>query len=189
MHLSGPDDELDRPVLGANADRVGEIVGAVARLSLVPVFAKLPGGCDDVAGLAGSAVRAGATGLTVCASPPALAVDAARLRADLGSVGGWLSGPVLKPLTLRAVFEVARAMPDVPLIASGGVRTGLDAIECLLAGAAAVQVGSATLIDPAAPVDIAQQIIRYLKGKNVTSPADLRGRLRIPAGAVPPSTP
>ncbi len=178
IHLSGRDDELDRAVLGAHADRLNEIVGAVARMSLVPVFAKLPGACDDIVGLARTAVRAGATGVTLLASPPALGLEATRDRPRIGIVTGWLSGPALKPITLRAVFDVAQALPTVPVIASGGVRTGEDAVECLLAGAWAVQVGTATLTDPAAAVTVAQGIVRRLKTAGLASPAGLRGRLR-----------
>jgi dihydroorotate dehydrogenase (NAD+) catalytic subunit len=185
VYLSGPDEELGRGVLGAHADRVSEIVGAVARMSLVPVFAKLPGGVDGIAELARAAVRAGATGVTVAGSPPALGVDPGRLRPELGPVTGWLSGPAVKPLTLRAVFEVARSLPGIPVIASGGIRTGSDAVECLLAGAWAVQVGTAALIDPQAPVLVAKGIARYLKVKNLASPADVRGRLRVPTSFVP----
>src|SRR5439155_899839 len=79
-----------------------------------------------------------------------------------------------------AAFEVARTMPEVPVIACGGIRSGEDAIECLLAGAWAVQVGTATLVDPVAPATIAQGVLRYLKQKNLASPADVRGRLRVP---------
>ena len=178
IHLSGRDDELDRAVLGAHADRLNEIVGAVARMSLVPVFAKLPGACDDTVGLARTAVRAGATGVTLLASPPALGLEATRDRPRIGIVTGWLSGPALKPVTLRAVFDVAQALPAVPVIASGGVRTGEDAVECLLAGAWAVQVGTATLTDPAAAVTVAQGIVRRLKTAGLASPAGLRGLLR-----------
>ena len=181
VFLSGRDDELARDVLGAHPDRVSEIVGAVARLSIIPVYAKLPAvSAGDAPGLAHAAVRAGATGVVVSASPPALGVDAARLRPELGAVAGWLSGPALKPMTLRSVFEVARAVPDAPVIACGGIRSGEDAVECLLAGASAVQVGTATLVDPAAPAVAAQGILRYLKQKNVASPAAVRGRLRVP---------
>lgn len=180
VYLSGPDDELHRPVLGVHVDRVTEIVGAVARTSLVPVFAKLASAGDTVE-LARAAVRAGASGVTLLASPPALGVDDRRLRPVLGGVTGWLSGPALRPVTLRAVFEVARAMPDVPILATGGARTGADAIELVLAGAWAVQVGTATLVDPAAAVEIAGEIGAYLKEKNLSSPADIRGRIRVPA--------
>jgi dihydroorotate dehydrogenase (NAD+) catalytic subunit len=185
IHLSGPDDELDRPVLGAHPDRLTEIVGAVARMSLVPVFAKLPGASDDIVTLARTAIRAGATGVTLLASPPALGLDVTRDRPRIGMVRGWLSGPALKPITLRAVFDVAQAVPGVPVIASGGIRTGEDAVECLLAGAWAVQVGTATLTDPAAAVTVAQGIVRRLKAARLASPVELRGRLRPqePSGA------
>jgi len=178
VHLSAPDRELERPVIGAHADRVTEVVGAVARMSLVPVFAKLPGGVDVVP-LAVAAARAGASALTLCASPPALAIDASAQRPALGASGGWLSGPALKPMTLRAVAEVHRALPRMPIVASGGIRTAGDAVEAMLAGASAVQVGTATLVDPAAPVTIAKGIVVELQRRAVASPADLRGVVEI----------
>lgn len=184
VHLSEPDDELGREVIGTHADRVTEIVGACARMSRLPVFAKLPHAPALAVELAVAAVRAGAHGLTLMDSPPALAVDPARLRAVLGPVSGRLAGPALRPLTLRSVYDVARTLPDVPIMASGGVRTGDDAMELLLAGAWAVQVGTAMLVDPAAPIAVARGIARYLKDKNLASPADVRGRLRV-AGAAP----
>jgi dihydroorotate dehydrogenase (NAD+) catalytic subunit len=181
VRLSEPDDELDRPILGAHLERAIEIVGAVARMSLVPVFAKLPAVATDLVELARGVVRAGAHGLTLLDAPLAMSVDAETLRPGLGAVTGWLSGPALKPVTLRAVFDVARALPDTPILAVGGVRSGADAVEMLLAGAWAVQVGTATLIDPAAPVEVARGLAGYLKEKRFGSPAELRGRLRVPA--------
>ena len=150
-------------------------------MSTVPVFAKLPAAAPDLVELARGVVRAGAHGLTLLDSPGAMGVEPRTLRPALGPVTGWLSGPALKPLTLRAVFDVARNLPDVPLVAVGGVRSGEDAVEMLLAGAWAVQVGTATLIDPAAPIEVARGIALYLKEKRLASPADLRGRLRVPA--------
>jgi len=188
VHLSAPDLEMERDVLGLHVERAVEIVGAVARMSLVPVFAKIPLWASDLVELAHGAVRAGAHGLVLGGPPPALSVQADRLRPALGAVTGWLSGPAIKPMMLRAVFEVARAVPDVPIVAVGGIRSGEDAIEAMLAGAWAVQAGTAVLVDPNAPVEIAQGIVRYLKAKGLTSPADVRGRLRVPAsfGAVDP---
>lgn len=181
--LWGPDTELDRPVIGAHVDRVTEVVGAVARMSLVPVFAKLPGGVDVVP-LALAAARAGATGLTLSASPPAFAVDPTAGTAVLGATAGWLSGPALKPMTLRALADVARALPKMPLLASGGIRSADDAVEALLAGASAVQVGTATLLDPEAPVTIARGIVAALQARSLSSPSQLRGAaLRRPAEA------
>jgi dihydroorotate dehydrogenase (NAD+) catalytic subunit len=176
VHLSGPDRELERPMLGAHAERVTEVVGAVARMSLVPVFAKLPGGVDVVP-LAVAAARAGAAALTLCASPPALAIDAPATRRALGGATAWLSGPALKPLTLRAVADVHRALPRMPLVASGGIATATDAIEAMLAGAIAVQVGTATLVDPAAPVTIAKGIVTELQRRALASPEALRGTI------------
>ncbi|MGZ8623064.1 MAG: dihydroorotate dehydrogenase [Actinomycetota bacterium] len=181
VHLSAPDVEMQRDVLGLHVDRAVEIVGAVARMSLVPVFAKIPLWASDVVGLSRGAVRAGAHGLVLGGPPPALSVQAERLRPALGAVTGWLSGPAIKPMMLRAVFEVARAVPDVPIVAVGGIRSGEDAIEAMLAGAWAVQAGTAVLIDPEASVRIAQGVVRYLKAKGLASPADVRGRLRVPA--------
>jgi dihydroorotate dehydrogenase (NAD+) catalytic subunit len=150
-------------------------------MSMVPVFAKVPMHASDLPDIARAVVRAGATGLTVGGPPPALDVRSERLRPGLGGVTGWLSGPALLPMTLKAVFDVSRAVPDTPVIAVGGIRSGEDAIEAFLAGAWAVQVGTATLIDPSAPVSVAQGIVRYLKAKGLATPADVRGRLRVPA--------
>jgi dihydroorotate dehydrogenase (NAD+) catalytic subunit len=183
IHLSGRDDELRREVLGEYVDRTSEVVGAVARMSLVPVFAKVPMAASQLPELARAAVRAGAHGITVGGPPLALGVRASDLLPALGGVTGWMSGPALKPLTLRAVFETSRAVPDAPIIAVGGVRTSEDAVEMLLAGASAVQVGTAVLVDPAAPVEIARGIASYLRAKGLASTADVRGRLRVPTGA------
>jgi dihydroorotate dehydrogenase (NAD+) catalytic subunit len=182
VHLSGPDEEMRREVLGDHVDRTSEVVGAVARMSLVPVFAKLPMVASELPELAQAAVRAGAHGLTIGGPPAALGVGAEDLRPALGGVTGWMSGPALKPLTLRAVFEVARVVPGAPILAVGGVRNSRDAVEMLLAGASAVQVGTAVLVDPSAPVEIAQGLASYLKTKGVASPAGLRARMRVPAG-------
>jgi dihydroorotate dehydrogenase (NAD+) catalytic subunit len=180
VRLSEPDEELGRVSLGAYPDRAAEIAGAVARMSLVPVFAKLPALSADLVEVAHAVVRAGAHGITLIDPPPALSVDVARLRPMLGSVTGWLSGPAIAPLTRHAVHAVSRAMPDVPILASGGVRTGSDAVELMLAGAWAVQVGTAVLVDPAAAVDVARGVAEYLKDKGLGSPADIRGRIRVP---------
>jgi dihydroorotate dehydrogenase (NAD+) catalytic subunit len=185
VYLSGPDVEIEREVIGAHADRAAEVVGAVARMSLVPVFAKIPMQAGELVEVARAVVRAGATGLTVAGPPPAIGVEAEHLRPALGGVEGWLAGPAIKPLMLRSVLGCAQALPDTPIIAVGGIRSGRDAIEAMLAGAWAVQVGTAMLIDPNAPVSVAQGVVRYLKDKGLASPADVRGRLRLPPPARP----
>ncbi len=83
-------------------------------------------------------------------------------------------------MALAAVYQVARALPDVPVMGVGGIATAEDAVEFLLAGAWAVQVGTALLVDPSVHVDIAQGILRYLREKGFASPDELRGRVRVP---------
>ncbi|MBA3690739.1 MAG: dihydroorotate dehydrogenase [Actinobacteria bacterium] len=188
-YLSGPDEELGTAVLACRPDRAAEIVGAVARMATVPVFAKLPPLLAEPVETARACVRAGAHGLTLIDAVPALGVDPRSLRPQLGGVTGWLSGPAVRPLALRAIHDVARELPSVPILGVGGVRTGEDAVEMLLAGAWAVQMGTATLVDPAAPVTAAQGIASYLKAKGLASPADVRGRLRVPTTAAQEEAP
>jgi dihydroorotate dehydrogenase (NAD+) catalytic subunit len=180
VNLLGTDEELGREEIGAHPDRAAEISSAVARLSSVPVFAKIPMHSRELVEVAVSVARAGVHGLTLGGPPRAAVVDAKKLKPGLGPVLGWLSGAAVKPLTIRAVIEVSRALPTTPILAVGGIRSGLDAVECMLAGAWAVQVGTATLVDPGAPVAIAQGVARFIKEKGFSSPKDIRGRLRMP---------
>ena len=163
----------------ASPERLNEIVGAVARMSRLPVFVKLPPMLPQLVEAASLCVRAGAFGLTLIDAVPGLAVDADRLQSKLAAPIGGLSGPAIKPIALAAVYRVARAMPNVPIMGVGGVATAHDAVEFLLAGAWAVQVGTAMLVNPSAPVEIARGVVTYLREKGISSPADLRGRLRV----------
>jgi dihydroorotate dehydrogenase (NAD+) catalytic subunit len=178
VYLSAADEERDGAPFYARIDRIGEVVGAVSRLSRFPVFAKLPALLPDLVEAARACVRAGAHGLTLIDAVPGMVIDVGKLRPRLGSATGGLSGPAIRPIAVAAVFNVASAMPDVPIMGVGGISTGEDAVEFLLAGAWAVQVGTAMLVNPSAPMEIAQGILRYLKAKGLGSPADLRGRLR-----------
>lgn len=179
VYLSAPDDERSagRPFY-SRLERIIEVVGSVARLSRVPVFAKLPALLPDLEETAGACVRAGAHGLTLIDGVPGMSVDTTKLRANLSTVVGSLSGPAIRPIALAAVYRVAQAMPDVPIMGVGGIGTGDEAVEFLLAGAWAVQVGTAMLVNPSAPTEIVQDIHRHLKTKGFASSADLRGRLR-----------
>jgi dihydroorotate dehydrogenase (NAD+) catalytic subunit len=158
---------------------VGEVVGAIARLSRLPVFAKLPALLPDLVEMSHTCVRVGAHGLTLIDGVPGMVIDTERLRPRLGTAIGALSGPAIRPIAVAAVFSVARAMPHVPIMGVGGISGGQDAVEFLLAGAWAVQVGTAMLVNPSAPMEIAQGIHEYLKAKGLASCAVLRGRLRL----------
>ncbi|MEX2275628.1 MAG: dihydroorotate dehydrogenase [Actinomycetota bacterium] len=186
VYLAGPDEELDGQPFTARPERCAEVTGAVARRAQVPVFAKLPALQVGLVEAAGACVRAGAHGLTMIDGVPGMAVNADELAPALGSVQGYLSGPAVRPLALRAIHQVANAMPEVPIMGVGGVWTGSDAAELLLAGAWAIQVGTAMLVDPAGAARVASGLVGYLRGKGLTSPADIRGRLRAPAAGIPP---
>jgi dihydroorotate dehydrogenase (NAD+) catalytic subunit len=179
VYLSAADVERGGEPFYARPDRIHEVVGAVSRLSRLPVFVKLPPLLPDLVETARLCVRDGAHGFTLIDAIPALAVDADRLRPKLAVPVGGLSGPAIKPVALAAVYRVARSLPDTPIMGVGGISTGEDAVEFLLAGAWAVQVGTAMLVNPSAPVEIARGILAYLKAKGISSPGDLRGRLRV----------
>jgi dihydroorotate dehydrogenase (NAD+) catalytic subunit len=163
------------------ADATAAAVRAVCeQVPGLPVFTKLSPNVTDLVEIAAAAVDAGATGLTLINTVMGLAIDAARRRPRLGAGGGGLSGPAIKPVALRAVWEVSRALPDTPVIGTGGVATGVDAVEMLLAGASAVGVGTATFFDPRAAERIAAELARWCAAHGVARSADLVGALEGP---------
>jgi dihydroorotate dehydrogenase (NAD+) catalytic subunit len=146
----------------------------------LPVLVKLSPNVTDVREIAGAAVDAGATGLTLVNTVLGLVVDAELRRPMLGAGGGGLSGPAIKPIALRVVADVARELPSVPIIGTGGVVTGLDAVEMLLAGASAVGVGTATFRDPRAAVHVHDELVAWCASHGVERVGDLTGRLTWP---------
>ena len=140
-----------------------------------PVFAKLSPNVTDIVSIAGAALDAGATGLTLVNTVMGLVIDADTRRATLGAGGGGLSGPPIKPVALRAVHDVSRAHPGVPIIGTGGVATGTDAAEMMLAGAHAVGVGTATFADPRATLRIVDELHEWCARHDVTHVRELTG--------------
>ena len=149
----------------------------------VPVFAKLSPGVSGLVEVAAAAVDAGATGLTLVNTMPAFIVDAGARRPALGSSGGGLSGPALKPIALRAVHDVSRALPGVPIIGTGGVSTGTDAVEMLLAGASAVGVGTATFVEPRATLRILDELASWCVRQGIERVSELTAALLPPKGS------
>ena len=166
------------------AHRAGATAAAVRasceQVPGLPVFAKLSPNVTDLVEIAAAAVEAGATGVTLINTVMGLTIDASRRRPRLGAGGGGLSGPAIKPVALRAVWDVSRALPGTPIIGTGGVATGVDAVEMLLAGASAVGVGTATFFDPRAPERIAAELARWCVTHGVARSADLVGKLEGP---------
>jgi dihydroorotate dehydrogenase (NAD+) catalytic subunit len=154
------------------------LVAACRAATSKPLLVKLTPNVTDPVRLAAAAMEAGADGLTVANTLRGVAIDARRRTARLGRVFGGLSGPAVKPVILRLVLEIARALPGVPIAGSGGVASGEDAAEYLLAGATVVQVGTATFSDPGAPARVARELAAFLAGQGVARAADLVGALR-----------
>ncbi|HSU74406.1 MAG TPA: dihydroorotate dehydrogenase [Terrabacter sp.] len=129
----------------------------------IPVFAKLSPDVTDITAIAAACVKAGADGLTMINTLLGMVIDTDRLRPQLGGVTGGLSGPGIRPVAVRAIWQVRQAMfegriPTVPIIGVGGVRTGRDALELVAAGASAIQVGTVVFNDPSAPVRVLREL-------------------------------
>jgi dihydroorotate dehydrogenase (NAD+) catalytic subunit len=120
-------------------------------------------------------VQAGADGVVMINTLLGLTVDLDRMRPLLGGVTGGLSGPAVRPVAVRAVWQVAQAMPDVPIIGVGGVRTGRDALELIAAGATAVQVGTAIFNDPRAPVRVVRELREELAVRGLAKVSEAVG--------------
>lgn len=178
LNLSCPNLDGGRHMFAADPDASAAVVAAVCTTTTRPVFAKLTAAVDDLVAVAAAVIDAGATGLTLINTMPGLVIDADRRRPVLGAGGGGLSGPPLKPIALRAVADVARAVPGVPIVGVGGVTSGSDAAEMLLAGAVAVGVGTATFAEPRATIRIRDELVRWCARRAISSTRQLTGGLQ-----------
>jgi dihydroorotate dehydrogenase (NAD+) catalytic subunit len=142
------------------AARVIEAVRSAARYD-IPVFAKLSPDVTDIVTIARSCVAAGADGLSLINTLLGMVIDTKTLRPVLAGVTGGLSGPAIRPVAVRCIWQVRQALPDVPIIGMGGVRTGRDALELILAGAAMVSLGTVIFNDPGA----CDRVLRELAGE------------------------
>lgn len=156
---------------------LGELIGLVKRIARRPVVVKLSPNFADIAELAKVCEQAGADAISLVNTFIALAVDARARTPRIGAGFGGLSGPAIKPIALRMVYQAASAV-KIPVIGVGGIATGIDAAEFLIAGAQAVQVGTANFWDPASPERIARELRAFLKQESVPDVRNLVGTLR-----------
>jgi len=165
-------------LLAGDPYQAARVISVVRRDSPpgVPVFAKLVPDGQGVVAVARAVVDAGADGVVLISSPLGMAIDPGTLRPALGGTTGGLSGPAVRPLALRCVWEVHAAMPDLAIVGVGGVRSGLDALELVLAGASAVQVGSVTFADPSACTRVLRELAEELASRSIARVADVVGR-------------
>ncbi len=157
---------------------LSEVVSAVKRVARRPVMVKLSPNVSAIEPLARAAEASGADAISLVNTFVALAIDAHTRRARIGAGFGGLSGPAIKPIALRLVCQAARAV-KIPVIGLGGIATGEDAAEFLIAGASAVQVGTATFWDPASPVRIAAELGAFLRGEGLANVRDLVATLQL----------
>lgn len=149
------------------------------------VLAKLTPDVTDIVEVARSCVEAGADGLTLINTLLGMVIDTRSLRPVLAAGTGGLSGPAIRPVAVRCIWQVRAALPDVPILGVGGVRTGLDALELVLAGADAVSVGTATFGDPGAPLRVLRELEQACAELGFTRFADAVGHAhRAPGPAV-----
>lgn len=160
---------------------LAEVVGAVRKVARRPLIVKLSPNVARIEPLAQAAADAGADAISLVNTFVALAIDAHTRRPRIGAGFAGLSGPAIKPIALRMVYEAARAV-KIPVIGLGGIANGVDAAEFLIAGASAVEVGTANFWDPQAPARIARELEQFLVEENIPRVADLVGTLEFPKG-------
>ena len=183
-NISCPNVERRNQVFACDPYDAAEVIRTVSRMTSLPVFAKLTADVTNIVAIAEACVQAGAHGLSLINTLLGMAIDTETFRPKLGAVTGGLSGPAIRPVAVRCVYQVAQALPEVPIIGIGGITAAADAVEFLLAGlmmagAWAVQVGTANFFDPGALVEVGDGIREFLSRKGLSSPADLKGALRL----------
>ena len=176
VNLSCPNLE-DGEMFSFNAVRSAAVLGAVADVSAVPIGAKLSPDTPDLLGVAEACLSAGAAFLTLTNTARGFGVNTNGMRPALsGGVGGY-SGPGLKPIAMRCVYEVAKAFPSAPIVGCGGAQTGRDVAEYMAAGASAVAIGTAHFAEPKAGERIVRELKSIMPSLGVDQVSQLVGRV------------
>ena len=176
VNISCPNVKHGGIVFGTDPAAAYEVVKLVRDATVKPVIVKLSPNVTDVVAMAHACVDAGADALSLINTLTGMAVDLVKRRPVLANITGGLSGPAIKPVALRMVWQVAKAV-DVPIIGIGGIMSATDALEFMLAGATAVQVGTASFLDPSAAQTIVREMELYLAEKGIASVKEMIGAL------------
>lgn len=174
VNVSCPNLEDRNRMFAHDPARTAEVLEATAVCGR-PRWAKLSPNTDRIIDVAAAAQAAGAESVTVANTLLGMVIDLEQRRPVLGARKGGLSGPAIHPVTVRAVYDVHEALPDLPIVGVGGVRTGADAVELLMAGAVAVQVGTATFTDPRAALRVQNELYAWCSEHNVSNVRELSG--------------
>ena len=177
VNISCPNVEHRGQVFACDATDAGAVIAAVrARIRYdIPVFAKLSPDVTDIVAIARSCVSAGADGLSMINTLLGMAIDTETMRPVLAGLTGGLSGPAIRPVAVRCIWQVREALPDVPIIGMGGVMTGRDALELMLAGASMVSIGTAIFHDPSACARILRELDDELARRGIERLSEVVG--------------
>jgi dihydroorotate dehydrogenase (NAD+) catalytic subunit len=176
LNVSCPNTKHGGIFFSSDAGLLGELVAAVKKVAKRPVIVKLSPNVTKIEPLAQAAEQAGADAVSLVNTFVSLAIDIRTRKPRLGAGFGGLSGPAIKPVALRMVCEAARAV-KIPVIGLGGIGSGEDAAEFLIAGASVVEVGTATFWDPCSPLRIAGELDKFLREEKIGSVRELVGTL------------
>jgi dihydroorotate dehydrogenase (NAD+) catalytic subunit len=185
VNLSCPNVEDAGSLFTLQPAAAGHVIAAVrasARYD-IPVFAKLSPDVTDIVPVAAACVSNGADGLCLIGTMLGMSIDTIRMRPVLAGVFGGLSGPAIRPVAVRCVWQVHEALPDIPIIGTGGVSNGRDALEFLLAGASMVAVGTEIVHDPSACGRVLRELEEELAAMGVDRVADIVGQAQAPRRA------
>jgi dihydroorotate dehydrogenase (NAD+) catalytic subunit len=178
LNVSCPNTKHGGIFFSSDPALLGSLIAAVRPLTRRPLIVKLSPNVAKIEPLAQAAEQAGADAVSLVNTFVSLAVDARTRHPRIGNNFGGLSGPAIKPIALRLVYEASRAV-KIPIVGLGGIATGEDAAEFLIAGAAAVQVGTASFFDPQAPLRVARELDEFCRAENIGRAADLTGTLQM----------
>lgn len=176
INVSCPNIKEGSTLFGTNLETFGRVVRSVRAATELPVIPKLAPNVTDIRVFARAAEEAGADAVSLINSFPSLAIDVARRRPRLAHGTGGLSGPAIKPIALKLVWEAAGAV-SIPVIGMGGISSAEDALEFLLAGASAVAIGTATFVNPSAALDVTEGIRDYLAAQGCRAVREVVGTL------------
>lgn len=179
VNVSCPNVQEGGAVFGASPEAVANVTSAVRRATTLPLIIKLSPNSGDVRPTALAAASSGADAISLINTITAISIDIAARRPTLANGTGGLSGPAVKPIALRMVYEVARELrtsfPQVPIVGIGGIRTTEDALEFLMAGASAIQIGTINFVNPRAGIEIIEGIEAFLHKEGVEDVQEIIG--------------
>jgi len=178
LNISCPNVKQGGIAFGTDCTSAAEVVQCVKANTELPVIVKLSPNVTDIVAMARAVEEAGADAISLINTLLGMAIDIQTWRPVLGNVTGGLSGPAIKPVAVRMVWQVCQAV-KVPVIGMGGIMTGADAIEFLLAGASAVSIGTANFVNPRVAADVAQEIAAYLEQRDLSHVSELTGALQL----------